>query len=148
MIIKDRHGNPIKLGNLYADSNKITNQKYAPFPIKYTSGLCKVTELNEDLQHLHLQVTYEITGSSFGHTGRGVSILGERLIPLDEKEVEELINDRKRRLSFLESSAQSQPKYTEEPRRKKRKPGEPLYEIVEKPQKNSKWPIPGAPFEQ
>jgi len=109
MTINDRHGNPVKLNNLYADWQDVETTRTRPFPMNYINGLCKVTILNNSAEEPYIRITYEISGSSTGGRGNLAYNLGKMLIPLKKDEVKELVNDRKRRLSFLEESSQDQP---------------------------------------
>lgn len=126
MSLDDRYGNPIKLNRLYVDWNDVKEANTSSFPMNYTSGLCKV--INLDSSKPYLRVQDEISGSREGGEGGHAIALGKRLIPLNKEEVAELIKDRERRLSLLESCKQNQLLCTDV--------------------KDSKWSIPGSPFEQ
>ena len=53
MLINDRHGNPVQLNHLYADFDKTEGN--LPFPMNYTGGLCKVTDVSNLQEKVFLQ---------------------------------------------------------------------------------------------
>lgn len=106
MVIKNRKGEPIEENKLYKELT-LNQDKSISYPI------VRVNSFSEDSKGFCLSLEYE-DGTKLNLDGFPVYNVANRLIPLGDSEIKELIHDRRQRLNFLERAAQSQPKLNEE----------------------------------
>jgi len=103
MVIKDREGNPLEKDHLYREL--WINEDYSR-SFKYA----RVSDFSEDSDNFFLNLEYE-NGTQNAYNGFHVYNISNKLTPLTETEAQELIQDRKQKLNFLERHSQSSPKF-------------------------------------